>query len=88
MSALPVSTCCAASAALRQVANVLSVSDRLMCEAQEMLEDDAVQLYDIKLGLPVGDAEVEAGEDGGDLAGLCRHKVGACAGDGKEGYLL
>ena len=71
-----------------EVADVLGIGDGLVGEAEEVLEDDAVELDYVELGLAGGDLGVEFVELLGDGLGFGGEEVVGVGGGGYEGYAL
>ena len=65
---------------LADVADVAETGDGLLIEAEELVEDDAVELDDVELGLAGGDVL----ELGGDDVGFWCEEVVAVAGGGEK----
>jgi hypothetical protein len=66
---------------LADVTDAAEASDGLLVEAEELVEDDAVELDDVELALARG----QVFEFGGDDVGLCGQQITAVDGDGDEG---
>ena len=66
------------------VADVAKPGDGLLVEAEEAIENDAVELDHVELGLPRGDF-CQGLLDGFGFGG---EEVGAILGDGEEGYAV